>query len=101
SGSDRDLHTFPTRRSSDLDRANLSGVQDAAGGLVMDWYDYRSGGSNVFGQRVLPNATLAPGWPMNGLLISDPTDPNAFAFSISRSEDHTSELQSPYDLVCR
>lgn len=65
------------------DRAQMSAARDAAGGLVMDWYDYRSGGSNVYGARVLPDGTLAPGWPANGLLVSDPTNPYAFAFSIA------------------
>src|SRR5437867_10195651 len=54
----RDLHSFPTRRSSDLD-SDLPGRDRRRGGLVRR-------------RRTSP-----------------------------RSEEHTSELQSPYDLVCR
>src|SRR5437867_12388030 len=54
---DRDLHSFPTRRSSDL----------------TDW----PGGG----------AAYAYGLGFHEYLV--------------RSEEHTSELQSPYDLVCR
>src|SRR5437867_9409455 len=58
----RDLHSFPTRRSSDLG--------PTAGGAA--------------GPAARPPAS---GW---GRRRSRP-----------RSEEHTSELQSPYDLVCR
>src|SRR5437867_4777415 len=65
---------FPTRRSSDLGRAAGSGVGDAARAAVQPLA--RIASSNV---------TAA------GLRMSVST----------RSEEHTSELQSPYDPVCR
>src|SRR5438094_7697042 len=64
-GDHRDLHSFPTRRSSDL----WFGI--ALPCLLL----------NYFGQ--------------GALLLKDP------AAAVNRSEEHTSELQSPYDLVCR
>src|SRR5438034_8772362 len=71
----RDLHSFPTRRSSDLRRAvhcrhghHSPGVQAALEG------------------RLLMAATHANGRP---------------ARILWRSEEHTSELQSHSDLVCR
>src|SRR5437867_11226948 len=57
----RDLHSFPTRRSSDLEEDRDGTV----GGGV---------------------------WSQVGLLL---------AHDAGRSEEHTPELQSPYDLVCR
>src|SRR5437867_10078290 len=62
---DQDLHSFPTRRSSDLSAGALSGV------VVSAW-----------------------GYPVLALVAAIATAP-------LRSEEHTSELQSPYDLVCR
>src|SRR5438094_5399661 len=61
-GSHRDLHSFPTRRSSDL----ALGVENA---FALD-----------LGR-------------MRGQYRDDER--------VARSEEHTSELQSPYDLVCR
>src|SRR5437867_6392609 len=58
----RDLHSFPTRRSSDLFLDLLRSAVDAA---------------------------LRAAQPPR---VSGPR---------ARSEEHTSELQSPYDLVCR
>src|SRR5437867_10550144 len=65
----RDLHSFPTRRSSDLVRraAAISGKA----------------------------AFLLP------LGVTVPRRGTPPSMTNSRSEEHTSELQSPYDLVCR
>src|SRR5437867_10484390 len=60
SGNHRDLHSFPTRRSSDL--------------------------------------VSCPGSPGPGIVWVFHA---GFPSRASRSEEHTSELQSPYDLVCR
>src|SRR5699024_12528317 len=69
-----DLHSFPTRRSSDLGAgAGRSGGGDGHRG----WRRHRSHG--LVGAGNLP--TLASG--------------------LYRSEEHTSELQSRFDLVCR
>src|SRR5438094_3785184 len=64
----RDLHSFPTRRSSDL---RIAPVHQRF-------------------RRPLPGQVT----PLRG-----PAHPDDGA--ILRSEEHTSELQSPYDLVCR
>src|SRR5699024_12483815 len=76
-GAPRLLHSFPTRRSSDLGvlrgrvRAQQAAIADAAG----------SAADLVQGLRIL-----------QGLGAQSAT---------SRSEEHTSELQSRFDLVCR
>src|SRR5437867_5603208 len=64
SGHHRDLHSFPTRRSSDLA------------------LDFRQIWGGISGARV-------------GRVAVGQSEP------LIRSEEHTSELQSPYDLVCR
>ena len=60
------------------DRAGLSVDADGVGGLLLSWYDYRPPynltGGEIFAVRVAPNGTFAPGWAVNGTLVSDPTD---------------------------
>src|SRR5438309_8368885 len=69
SGDHRDLHSFPTRRSSDL--------------------------------AVRSRSTGQP-WRENGKLVwTDTSNPKVQEYDIARSEEHTSELQSQFHLVCR
>src|SRR5207248_3634365 len=77
----RDLHSFPTRRSSDLQRKPTSRSRRPA-------------------RRTIPSrAGRAPerGSARRGGESGAASTTSAAA----RSEEHTSELQSPYDLVCR
>src|SRR5699024_12853885 len=71
----RDLHSFPTRRSSDLMEATL----DARGVNILS-------ASGPGSDQSVPHLHLHV-IPRNGL--------------VRRSEEHTSELQSRFDLVCR
>src|SRR5207247_3280402 len=82
-GDHRDLHSFPTRRSSDLVQPRISvsircrrrGARySARTWLVIGWF-------------VQPSST-------RGTSIGQ-------ARANTRSEEHTSELQSRVDLVCR
>src|SRR5207248_9384871 len=73
---DPDLHSFPTRRSSDL-YPDLHFIKD-------------SNASKKLNDLKDPCIIIASSG-MHGSFKS-------FSF---RSEEHTSELQSPYDLVCR
>src|SRR5205085_12158305 len=89
SGAPRALHSFPTRRSSDLPPA--AGAADT---IVV-----RHAAVNV-GARSLTD------WPKPAsLLPALATSPDAVAFGevylTWRSEEHTSELQSQSNLVCR
>src|SRR5699024_12283188 len=70
-----DLHSFPTRRSSDL------------------LFDKSS--------KFVPFSSIVP-WTISpgGLEMSRIIDSAVTLFK-SRSEEHTSELQSRFDLVCR
>src|SRR5207249_10510417 len=74
----RDLHSFPTRRSSDLGIADLIQSSHKPANLhpVCDRGDFVAAGPWCH----VPAATKSPR---------------------SRSEEHTSELQSRFDLVCR
>src|SRR5699024_12873179 len=74
SGAHRFLHSFPTRRSSDLN-SHLSRLQ------IVHTLLYR-----VYQTAMLANVL--------------PTAQTRCA-RITRSEEHTSELQSRFDLVCR
>src|SRR5207249_9583089 len=84
-----DLHSFPTRRSSDL---------AAAAGIVAA-LERIPGLAGVVG---VPSAfALVAGAALLAAVVARArtehrTDPKA-----ERSEEHTSELQSRFDLVCR
>src|SRR5699024_12571618 len=69
-----DLHSFPTRRSSDLRLGPIAGA----------------------------NAMTSPNSPIEvPLLLTGKRRNNIVCISGIRSEEHTSELQSRFDLVCR
>src|SRR5205807_8347873 len=76
----RDLHSFPTRRSSDL-----SSLMASAPILAVNWPGYSFWSSRYFSSgRTSRSRRMATS-----------------AGSTTRSEEHTSELQSPCNLVCR
>src|SRR5207249_5929938 len=83
----RDLHSFPTRRSSDLIfwlRRGLRRFVAAPGKCEMDLYD----------ELIKEGELVVELWPMFDAYDLRLT-------FMSRSEEHTSELQSRFDLVCR
>src|SRR5207249_10926230 len=94
----QNLHSFPTRRSSDL-----------AFGAVWAWG--KEWDMNTHGPRSYPRMgkTSTKGFSLIELLIvvfiiliiSAIAIPSLFRSKIARSEEHTSELQSRFDLVCR
>src|SRR5437867_8659470 len=82
-----DLHSFPTRRSSDLRGEKEDNQLELAFRRIC-------AGGNALNQRLPFELVMIPqGVELDG--IAD------CRFGGSRSEEHTSELQSPYDLVCR
>src|SRR5947208_4489841 len=76
-GDHRDLHSFPTRRSSDLEKGNC--------------------GFHGFPSKVRPERCRGHSGSAHLYQRKGPDDWVARA----RSEEHTSELQSPDHLVCR
>src|SRR5205807_3756514 len=96
----RALHSFPTRRSSDLIHV-AEGVDEAAEaelGRLEELGCLRRNTVLVHGVALSPRdceRVVASG----ASLVWCPAS-NAFLFR-RRSEEHTSELQSPCNLVCR
>src|SRR5207249_10838531 len=95
------LPSFPTRRSSDLVLIRASVIALAllsAGGLTASADDGRppapSGTGHPPTSSSIPLTELRP-----GEIRSAPTP--TIAPALTRSEEHTSELQSRFDLVCR
>src|SRR5437867_10633224 len=79
------LHSFPTRRSSDL-------------GVIENGEVANDATLDLLGRTAVSHAeagadVVAPSDMMDGRV--------AALRAALRSEEHTSELQSPYDLVCR
>src|SRR5437867_13094242 len=85
---DRDLYSCPTRRSSDLRGLPPGGARRRA----------RRAHGEAVGIHVLRRETRQE-------VVQDqtrgPPRPRDYRGGVGRSEEHTSELQSPYDLVCR
>src|SRR5207248_11259988 len=81
----RPLHSFPTRRSSDLACSNVRPAGFGATAPTARLHTYSANAPS------LPPNTSSPGLNCVTFLPGDEV----------RSEEHTSELQSPYDLVCR
>src|SRR5205823_14048196 len=81
----RDLHSFPTRRSSDLAAAGHLADRDrragAGAGIESDIVRRRVGAGDLEGRRLIHVGGTGSG--------------------ATRSEEHTSELQSLAYLVCR
>src|SRR5205807_8145074 len=77
-----DLHSFPTRRSSDLDRGRESG--QLRGGRT-HFHVFAAGSDQQY---------------VHGFAALRRRAQHA-EIQVHRSEEHTSELQSPCNLVCR
>src|SRR5205085_4868301 len=91
SGPHRDLHSFPTRRSSDLQKRHQIDRQ------VAFWRDHRHGvllriGESFGGQSRHPVLRTR---------VSARQTERDIREKEKRSEEHTSELQSQSNLVCR
>src|SRR5207248_10962046 len=88
----RHLHSFPTRRSSDLDWARPARCSLANS----RWWSSQAAWATTRPMRRSRVPARRRGIPSTGAAVrrADPAPP-------WRSEEHTSELQSPYDLVCR
>src|SRR5699024_12856273 len=79
-GLPRELHSFPTRRSSDLDHIG----------------HHRAGGGELAGPLAVKDHI-----PQHIAPHEHGVEHVVHAGQLVRSEEHTSELQSRFDLVCR
>src|SRR5207302_10313367 len=94
----RDLHSFPTRRSSDLGIALASGFCSLWFGLLgtTPWAVLLTAGC-VYGVLVSADSAIYS----TAVTELAPRDRIGSAQAVQRSEEHTSELQSRENLVCR
>src|SRR5207248_4142963 len=95
SRSPRDLHSFPTRRSSDLGDDPHRTRDPARGDPVPD----RAGAAMSSSKLDLDQGLVTECRQAAGEIAAAVGE--EIAGRTTRSEEHTSELQSPYDLVCR
>src|SRR5690606_39714055 len=93
----RDLPSFPTRRSSELGEGGMAGASIS----VFDtetMQSYFMGGKDEYTSAWL---TAKDGVENTELVEqAEPLTPKAYE-TLTRSEEHTSELQSRENLVCR
>src|SRR5690606_40106476 len=100
-GPRRDLPAFPTRRSSDLDHEFVVDLQEHAGSeptveeirVDPEQCDLHDVGGAALDGRVEGGAL--------GVLAQDAVGAGEVGEGAARSEEHTSELQSRENLVCR
>src|SRR5690606_41313649 len=98
---ERPLHSFPTRRSSDLDPELMRIMEQVytPENEPRTWPpDWTSGGFSM-AENVAIDRGLARFLSDAQRSLQSGTD--AFPVLTSRSEEHTSELQSRENLVCR
>lgn len=55
------------------ERYGLRMQPDGAGGALLTWYDYRDNDftADIYLARIQPDGTTYPGWPANGLRVTD------------------------------
>src|SRR5207244_8517712 len=96
----RVLHSFPTRRSSDLLRRIIGGLPTTRWmSLAPDCTAvFKTSTSSMFYSS---GAVRAQSSPRTTVASTRLLSLICVAVSASRSEEHTSELQSPDHLVCR
>src|SRR5207244_11683909 len=92
SAANRELHSFPTRRSSDLEVAERMAAKagdEAYGALTVNVAVVAS----VEQVLTVPASAFRPPPKVESAVVR--------LMPLERSEEHTSELQSPDHLVCR
>src|SRR5699024_12759563 len=95
------LHSFPTRRSSDLYIIDVESLRRHYVKTLLHWYDNFNEAEEavreMFDERFVRMWRLylvasAANFNIGGIVLHQ---------IVFRSEEHTSELQSRFDLVCR
>src|SRR5207247_3887666 len=84
----RHLHSFPTRRSSDLSEGRVRALPNLHTPIKSRW------ASTLTSSTGRPRISATTAWPASWYAV-------ASSCGRCRSEEHTSELQSRVDLVCR
>src|SRR5207247_2502986 len=50
----------------------IAGISDGAGGMISAWQDARTDVGDIYAQRITATGGIAPGWTVDGVLVSDP-----------------------------
>src|SRR5207249_10468064 len=90
----RHLHSFPTRRSSDLAEHGGQGIGVSRGGK-RNRPEPNKGVCSMCGKQIQRGERRCNPRTVGGAFKT------AKSLQDARSEEHTSELQSRFDLVCR
>src|SRR5207244_7700562 len=94
------LHSFPTRRSSDLTKSDVSQVVNSTQIIELPINGRRVDSFVLLTPAVVPDGAFGllsfRGVAGHNAFLTDGNDTTN-----TRSEEHTSELQSPDHLVCR
>src|SRR5690606_42016141 len=94
------LHSFPTRRSSDLGRSRGFALFHRAAEMGCDDVAFRGfANGEADALRAALTGEKAPG--VDALARVEVTRAGPLHDALGRSEEHTSELQSRENLVCR
>src|SRR5207248_7639529 len=97
----RDLHSFPTRRSSDLGGEEVHRrLLRATTKRTMSNSQSRSVDSTRWAAPVPWTRRACSAWRAAAASAKRARTAGLDVWTSTRSEEHTSELQSPYDLVC-
>src|SRR5699024_12247542 len=95
------LPSFPTRRSSDLNDAVLFSVEPVTGAQYIARAFFPSTEDSTRNVLVNTDQIFTSGWAPDDVLAHELGHSLGFRHEHTRSEEHTSELQSRFDLVCR
>src|SRR5699024_12511384 len=94
-----DFHSFPTRRSSDLNQAVFgSHKEETALFKLIDRYHCCDLFFRLKLKQIYDSCASGCSAGLRNLISFYPVHPSCTG---KRSEEHTSELQSRFDLVCR
>src|SRR5205807_10386300 len=89
-GTHQALHSFPTRRSSDLSTHIMSEVEAVCGRVII-----------IARGKIAVDERLDRLQAESTIVLEARGPADAIRRGLERSEEHTSELQSPCNLVCR
>src|SRR5699024_11418289 len=100
-GAHLSLHSFPTRRSSDLRNTNVETTVAWSPGKLTD--DESLTPSELTSLKRVNGSSTSDGLSCatSGKMTSRVSATSTTSMTLMRSEEHTSELQSRFDLVCR
>src|SRR5699024_11783905 len=101
SSAHRGLYSVPTRRSSDLIIENYADTTVAIADIKIAVRSRKTGKSGDFMRSAMAECRSVNAEQLIRAALSGEEEIARYLEGTSRSEEHTSELQSRFDLVCR